>query len=914
MRGSGGSNNLFFIKPGRFNEIYLRLLREFYVNKYKTSIELQNYLSLKTSTFSENKSKLFNALGTSEQGKKGAPISVVKLTENTKEPDPFNEIYYRCIDDSSIYFLNIMLAFHMSKLTEDSISVILENSTVDRFNSIKTNTEGLLKMEGPTANCKRIYKDCNELCGGNNPCPIADLARISCKINNKGGLYINDVSEFLRKIDNDYKGGSVGFSFDDIDLNTKINKMERLCDIGILEKEGRKYHISDNSLDRLGFCNDPRFKLFLSFFSEIHPFGAIGYNLLRKIDRDYKQSVFRYSDRFIFNTINDYNLINILFAIKNSYALRIEYVRPDLSRYHMTVIPIVVRQSTADGRQFLIYYTPKERSVSALRIEYIEKMEIGSYVQSGALSNDLKNAAELIDHCWSSGFEGFTNGNCVNGNELPLDSVEVDFRIPEDKAYIVEYLKREIRIEACELILTGQNNYRMSCSVTHYEDLIPWLNTYPEYVVDIRVKEAEVGVKRDHGGLDLGFKEIDRLPSDEDLFCPENSISYAALYGIYTRVFRNDNMSPEQMSEILREISEYKKGKVNEEHLDELSDFFDRLKWLVGHSEYSGLIKDNSVELPLSRIEMTWLLEAVNDERAGLFLDADELNGIRELFGAVNGLYSINDIDYYDRIDSSAAPTPEIFRSVARAINERKELEITYKKQSVGHMVFRPESIVFSPHEYTFKLNCLGGNGKYYALRLDFILEAEVVEDSSCDIEKTEEAIGLLTEYESLKIGMFETTKNITDRFFRDISAYSVDCVNNKLYEQDREAIRSIKALLQNEAYGDCRIEDIWLSDGQVFVSLTTENGVKTCKADELIVDIREKTPNTLTRITDHDENWFEYVVTIHYPKASAPYLLKKISAYGNELFIIDHDKNQNNYIINSVAASISIAMEYRNR
>lgn len=83
-------------------------------------------------------------------------------------------------------------------------------------------------------------------------------------------------------------------------------------------------------------------------------------------------------------SLNDYNLIDLLHAIEENYWCKIEY-RHAVTGKKSSIIcyPLEIRISSTGGREYLSFYEPFSRSYSNLRVEFIDSIE---YIKDGGIT------------------------------------------------------------------------------------------------------------------------------------------------------------------------------------------------------------------------------------------------------------------------------------------------------------------------------------------------------------------------------------------------------------------------------------------------------------------------------------------------------------------------------------------------
>ena len=170
---------------------------------------------------------------------------------------------------------------------------------------------------------------------------------------------------------------------------TPNNKLKALKELGLIETHRRKaggdHHwvaapltVKDvmEAGEKASEGFSYRFKSFVDFYSRYHLFGEIGMYLLDRMETDYS-SPFRVKHDYFTQSLNDFNIIDLLDAIKNKQWCRIAYRHGVTGlKTELLCYPIEIRISYANGREYLIYYEPFKRSATALLLEFIDSISV----------------------------------------------------------------------------------------------------------------------------------------------------------------------------------------------------------------------------------------------------------------------------------------------------------------------------------------------------------------------------------------------------------------------------------------------------------------------------------------------------------------------------------------------------------
>ncbi len=122
-----------------------------------------------------------------------------------------------------------------------------------------------------------------------------------------------------------------------------------------------------------------------NFFSQYMPLGEVGTILgqrCAKMTSGNDFSYFRFKHNYIQKSLYDYNLIDLWIAIENRYMCWIQYTHGiNLSFQEVIIIPLQVRISVINGREYVLYYHILDKKIKALRLEFIEKIIVYSHVK-----------------------------------------------------------------------------------------------------------------------------------------------------------------------------------------------------------------------------------------------------------------------------------------------------------------------------------------------------------------------------------------------------------------------------------------------------------------------------------------------------------------------------------------------------
>lgn len=227
----------------------------------------------------------------------------------------------------------------------------------------------------------------------------------------------------------------------------------------------------------------------LDFFSKYHLFGEIGTFLLDRIGGD-DVSPFRFKHEYFMQSLNDFNIIDLLYAIENKKWCKIRYSHGTAGfETELLCYPLEIRVSNMQGREFLMYYEPFRRSYTALRIEFIDSIELyedkkvkniltqkGYHTSSKTVDTDIANARKSIQFSWGVSTTKEQNGNAINVVKPHPVTLQIEYS-PETEPYIKNRLLQECRSGVVSELET--NPYLcFNVNVSDDVELRPWIRSF----------------------------------------------------------------------------------------------------------------------------------------------------------------------------------------------------------------------------------------------------------------------------------------------------------------------------------------------------------------------------------------------------------------------------------------------------
>lgn len=516
-----------------------------------------------------------------------------------------------------------------------------------------------------------------------------------------------------------------------------LNKMDYFSRIGLIKKEkiGQRllYTFCESFLDIIADTSEDfkyRLRLMLSFFSETCMLGEVGSFILKKIpfstgDDEY----IYYKHNYLKRVLNDYNNIDLLYAtrINRQYVDKtvslsvqelvwsyIEYRNAspdDLEFQKIFCLPIEIRESVTDGRQYLIYYHFTKRSVSAMRIEFIDQIVLGNFDLTEQLSDesglhvkdyfdqDITRAKTLINHTWGTAFENFSEENVKS--PISISRVRIIVKCGESEPFIRKRLYREMRNRAVINDYISEEHgscVELVAEVAYPWEMLPWLRSYTTRIVSVEINgEQFSGIKTDleqafalyekqeienrvqvpsRSGKSMLLEEIpanflplqrpgeDYIPHHTMLFNEVFGVFYERLGAVLSTVMLQKSGKKSYISEIITNYAESFSSELFRMDVDDatvvsrlsqVENFLypflkkdkDNFQAMFGYEDCST-IKDVSLLIPLSHVERQWLCNVLSHPMAPCFMSSDEITRLKAQLDNPN-LFDINDCVLYDQ-------------------------------------------------------------------------------------------------------------------------------------------------------------------------------------------------------------------------------------------------------------------------
>ena len=446
-----------------------------------------------------------------------------------------------------------------------------------------------------------------------------------------------------------------------------------------------------------------------NFFSHYYPMGTIGSLLstrCKNISNDTYYDMFKFKHNYLQQTLYDFNLIDLLYAIEHlSVLCVIQYSHGiKLNTYEDIAIPIEIRISAVDGREYVLYYHIIEKKIKAMRLEFINSIKMYSEVKSikkvrrlikrdgnkkrveeeilenvtidaKDIAHQIITAREMLPYIWGTGVE-----NCAVSDDWEnlLASYEMEIQYnPEEELYISNRIKKENR-----------NRELSNIRIFPTKELRRWVRSYYKRIgkyispgdLDFNIDDDVESIcdvyfsrKAPYGEVDTDYIQNKEKEYEEEGYIVKGKIvkEYVGHAALFNTLFSNYTVV------LVNSILECSKkdnkllGDVLEKNVIQTFNYFNECEIKKIVDELSNIIKDSELinfngesrflfpesdylfdVLPLTKIEARWLLTILNNPLASLFMTESDIKRLKEKIKLAP--YKVkpldfNCINYFDR-------------------------------------------------------------------------------------------------------------------------------------------------------------------------------------------------------------------------------------------------------------------------
>ena len=274
------------------------------------------------------------------------------------------------------------------------------------------------------------------------------------------------LAEILERID-DYLSEFPGSrTFDESTVRKKLKEYQQEG-IVLSEKKGKTvFYCRAQEPVRI----DPQA---LHFFSEVAPLGVIGAYCADKQEKE--DSLFTFKHHYITSAMDSEILCMIFDAITRKNFVSVKtFVAKEKGERDVLLVPLQVRVSVQSGRQHLMAYSYRSRSITTIRIDHIDTVKPGGVCEE--FDQYRKTLEVMSPHIWGVSTRSMTG--------MKMEHVEFTVYYSDEETFIHNRLIREKRFGTVEML--DKNHSRFSVDVYDSSELIPWIRTFIGRLTDVK--------------------------------------------------------------------------------------------------------------------------------------------------------------------------------------------------------------------------------------------------------------------------------------------------------------------------------------------------------------------------------------------------------------------------------------------
>ena len=387
------------IKVTFFDEKFKNLLRDYYSYGFG---RLSNENGVKEATQDIDRERLSNIFRDDMKWENSGDKVSLTTSRYSQEMNvnPFHKVYHFCKykSEDSAFFFHTMAALSDQLCVGDDAYEILARNRECEGKTTKSGEDFLSEYEYMRKKDlkKKEYKTSDLINFYPKILEVKGKTANDNNINKKYNLKLQELSSLgiirqTQRIGLKGKKGDRRWSVDGLPT------MRRLLDEGKKANKDFEFHL----------------QCLLDFYSKYYMFGEVGVFLLDRMENS-SMSPFRLKHEHYMQALNDYNCIDLLYAIEQGKWCRIQYKHGmNGEKIELLCYPIEIRVGFRNGRESLVYYEPFKECYTTLRLEFIESIyycedqEIRQVLQkyderytNEFIDMEIENARRSIKNSW----------------------------------------------------------------------------------------------------------------------------------------------------------------------------------------------------------------------------------------------------------------------------------------------------------------------------------------------------------------------------------------------------------------------------------------------------------------------------------------------------------------------------------
>lgn len=463
------------IKVTFFDEKFKNLLRDYYSYGFGC---LSNESGVKEATQDIDRERLSNIFRDDMKWENSGDKISLTTSRYSQEMDvnPFHKVYHFCKykSEDSAFFFHTMAALSSQLCVGDDAYEILARNRECEGKTTKSGEDFLSEYEymRKKDQKKKEYKTSDLINFYPKILEVKGKTANDNNINKKYNLKLQELSSLgiirqTQRIGLKGKKGDRRWSIDGLPT------MRRLLDEGKKANKDFEFHL----------------QCLLDFYSKYYMFGEVGVFLLDRMENS-SMSPFRLKHEHYMQALNDYNCIDLLYAIEQGKWCRIQYKHGmNGEKIELLCYPIEIRVGFRNGRESLVYYEPFQECYTTLRLEFIESIcycedqDIRQALQKydGRYTNqfidmEIENARRSIKNSWGISTTVGQQKNAMTSAILHKVKMRIAFD-PKMEGFIRRRLQRECRLG--QVVVNETEGYiDFEVKVTDAGELIPWVRSF----------------------------------------------------------------------------------------------------------------------------------------------------------------------------------------------------------------------------------------------------------------------------------------------------------------------------------------------------------------------------------------------------------------------------------------------------
>jgi len=241
--------------------------------------------------------------------------------------------------------------------------------------------------------------------------------------------------------------------------------------IFISQKNGRTIKYTLNTEKLSDILPEEKLGDFLSFFSEMAPFGEVGHYLMQ--ENDIENTNFYFKHHYLAKVLDDTVLLDIMKAIEEKRCIQFTNYSERLDTYRdFVAFPMKILSSVQNGRSYALMLGVDRKTYTCFRLDYIKSVQLLDPYPERIAEEEIALLDKKLASCWGMGVKRLAR----------LDKLEMELFVDEEnEKYILERLAREGRNGVVEKVST--NHFKYITSTYDVGEMLPWIKSFTGRII-----------------------------------------------------------------------------------------------------------------------------------------------------------------------------------------------------------------------------------------------------------------------------------------------------------------------------------------------------------------------------------------------------------------------------------------------